>query len=180
MRAQPQALSVLQQIEPELHAGQLAVLPDVHAARHTPLTQCADVQSPFTLHTLAFAHLVVHVPPQSTSVSTPFLRPSVQLTVMQSELWQPPPEQSVGAVHDFPLAHFGHALPPQSTSVSKPFFIASEQLVVMHTPLEQALLAQSALTRQGPPVGHPLQVPPQSTSVSVPFLTESAQVGAKQ
>jgi hypothetical protein len=50
-------------------------------AEQTPETQLPLWQSALIAHTLPFAHLVAHEPPQSTSVSLPFLNVSVQLAV---------------------------------------------------------------------------------------------------
>jgi len=53
-------------------------VPAYHA---TPETQLPLWQSAFTAHSLPFAHFVAQEPPQSTSVSLPFLNVSVQLAV---------------------------------------------------------------------------------------------------
>ena len=50
-------------------------------AEQTPETQLPLWQSALTAQVRPFAHFVVHEPPQSTSVSLPFLNVSVQLAV---------------------------------------------------------------------------------------------------
>jgi hypothetical protein len=69
---------------------------------------------------------LAHVPPpQSTSVSAPFLTLSAQLAAWQmlpthTPLWQSPP-----FAHCLPAALFGQLAPPQSVSVSVPFLTLS-------------------------------------------------------
>src|SRR5581483_4748425 len=62
-------------------------------------------------------HLLVHEPPQSTSVSSPFLTASLQLAARQARLAQRPLWQSLPSAHIWPVAQGGHN-PAQSTSVS--------------------------------------------------------------
>ena len=50
-------------------------------AEQTPETQFPLWQSALIAHVLPFAHFVVHEPPQSTSVSLPFLKVSVHVAV---------------------------------------------------------------------------------------------------
>jgi hypothetical protein len=82
-------------------------------------------------------------PPQSVSVSAPFLTPSVQLEAWQTPLAQTPVVQSPPALHDEPMPQRGQ-VPPQSVSVSVPFWTPSLQLGVRqsesvpHTPLRQS------------------------------------------
>lgn len=114
-----------------------------------------------------------HVPPpQSMSVSSPFLMPSVQVGAAD---WQIP------ALHVDPL---GQTLP------HAPQFDASVASVT-HAPLQavcpagqgeqteftQLPLVQSPPVAQVLPSSHVGQVPPQSMSDSLPFLTPSWQVG---
>jgi hypothetical protein len=80
------------------------------------------------------------VPPQSTSLSFPFLTPSggLQSGAMHRQggagqlfpVPQTPLVQSPGTAQFLPSAHFlpGAQLPPQSISVSVPFFTESPQL----------------------------------------------------
>jgi len=79
-----------------------------------------------------FPHLVVQEPPQSTSVSSPFLTLSshaaflhvgLAALVSQNRLMQ-----SLLFLQPFPVAHLGQVPPPQSVSVSAPFFLLSLQL----------------------------------------------------
>jgi hypothetical protein len=79
-------------------------------------------------HDLSTAHSVVHVPPQSTSPSEPFLMPSVHVAATQLPLGQATEAQSSGVVHVFPVPQAGQ-IPPQSTSLSVPFFVPSVQPV---------------------------------------------------
>src|SRR5258708_39780490 len=90
-------------------------------AWQTPLAQRPEAQSPFPVHILPVPHAGQEPPPQSTSVSVPFLTPSEQLGAwhfppVHTMLWQSRP-----AEHDLPAGHAGHVPPPQSTSVSLPF-----------------------------------------------------------
>jgi len=87
----------------------------------TPPEQRLVVQSALTVHILDGVHLFAQLPPQSTSVSAPFLMPSLQLAaagVAQTPLLQKPLMQSVPTKQFFPFAHAKHVPPPQSTSVS--------------------------------------------------------------
>jgi hypothetical protein len=142
---------------------------------HTPLEQ--SLAPP---HALPVAHLAQLVPPQSTSLSPPFLtlsehvaawhRPPVQTPLWQSE---PPP-------HALPAAHLLVHEPPQSVSASLPFLTPSLHVAATHflVVLEHTRLRQSADTPHTLLTSQPEQEPPQSTSVSVPFLTVSLQLGA--
>ncbi len=120
-------------------------------------------------------------PPQSTSVSVPFLAESAQLGVpqMAGAPAQMPLRQSPEPRQSRPAAHFGHT-EPQSTSVSVWFFTPSEQVESWHRPFLQALLLQSPSTLQARFASHRRHVPlspPQSMSDSSAFFTPSAQVG---
>ncbi len=164
-----------------LHVSMRHLLPS-----HLPL----PAQSSLTpqvwpaMHSFGAARQVA--PPQSISVSRPFLRPSVQDASLHVPPMQKPVAQSVSMVHALPSEHRAeHAAPPQSTSVSPWFLTPSGQVGAWHafgapvqTPLVQSLLAAQLLLAAH--AGHPS--PPQSRSVSVPFLTRSAgtQVGTAQ
>src|SRR5689334_7414351 len=103
-------------------------------------------QSPSTMHILPSGHLghigrvAPPLPPQSMSVSFPFLMKSeqvgpVQVPWKQFTLWQ-----SLLRWHLKPSAHRGHKDPPQSTSVSSWFRTMSEQPAgaqwpILHEPL---------------------------------------------
>jgi len=140
--------------------------------------QTPDTQSVGTRQLLLSAHLGQVLPPQSTSVSSPFFTLSVQ-EVVQTPPLQAPDAQSVPALHDLPMPQAVQA-PPQSTSVSVPFFTLSVQLALAHFPeASQIPLMQSPAALQAPPAEHLGQVSPQSTSVSLPFFTLSVQLGAR-
>jgi hypothetical protein len=129
-------------------------------------------------------------PPQSTSVSMPFLKPSAQPGAAQRRVegLQNPEVQSVGAAQPIPFAHvFAWATqvaPPQSTPVSVPFFSPSVQLGVAHSfEALQKPEVQSVGAAQPIPSAHVFPwatqvAPPQSTPVSLPFFTPSVHVGA--
>jgi hypothetical protein len=158
-------------------------------ATQTPLAQFA----PLVPHIFPSAHgrLVgagAHEPPQSTSVSLPFLIVSLQLAGEQVPFGpQMPFMQSPATVQARPSPHvrFVGAIahePPQSTAVSLPFLTVSVQVGAAHAPAVQTPLAQFApLLAPLPhifPVAQGGQLPPQSTSVSVPFLVVSAHEAA--
>jgi hypothetical protein len=106
-----------------LHAGTWQTFP-----LHTPL-----VQSPPTLHAFKSAHFVAQDPPQSTSVSVPFLALSLQLPVVQTLLVQMPLTQSLPALHEKPPAQrLQLEEPPQSMADSPPFLTLS-----LHAPVAQ-------------------------------------------
>jgi hypothetical protein len=144
---------------------------------HTPLEQSvASAQLEPSLH-------AEHVPPQSVSVSEPFLAPSLQVGA-----WQVAglPEQtllvqSVETEQSLVSAHLAQVPPPQSTSVSVPFLTVSGQAAAWHffgVPLHTPLV-QSVVAAHDSPVPQRAQVvaPPQSTPVSRPFFTTSLQLG---
>ena len=80
-------------------------------------------QSVATAHVLVAGHAPHVPPPQSTSVSLPFLALSVQPGVWQMPLGQnrDAATQSVPVRHFLPTAHLVAQEPPQSMSVSLPF-----------------------------------------------------------
>jgi hypothetical protein len=82
-------------------------------------------------------------PPQSTSVSVPFLTRSAQLGGWQVPEEQTPLTQSVPPWQVLPSGHGAQIPPPQSTAVSLPFFTPSAQLAAWQVPAEQTPLAQS-------------------------------------
>jgi hypothetical protein len=117
-------------------------------------------------------------PPQSTSVSEAFFRPSLQVGVRQVPPRQVISVQSEWAAHVLPTAQLGQVPPPQSTSVSEPFFTASLQVGAWQRLFWHRLLWQSEPPRHSLLVAQRGQVPPpQSMSVSEPFFTPSLQVG---
>jgi hypothetical protein len=158
--------------------------PQVGAA-HWPAVQTPLTQSLAELHFWAVPHFFAgaHEPPQSTSVSVPFLTVSEHVGIWQTlgVPLQTPLVQSLAPTHFLPSAQAAHAPPPQSTSVSVPSRTRLLHPVDWHTVAVQTLLAQSPMTAQCCPSAHFLagaQDPPQSLSVSVPFLTVSEHVGA--
>jgi hypothetical protein len=77
---------------------------------------------------LKFGHGAQSAPPQSVSVSAPFLMPSVQAGAWQTLLAeQNPVVQSSPLRQLLPMAQSLHVPPPQSVSVSAPFLTPSLQ-----------------------------------------------------
>jgi hypothetical protein len=79
---------------------------------------------------LPAAHFAQEAPPQSMSLSAPFLTRSVQFGAWQragvplhTPLWQ-----SAATAQSLPLMHLEHTTPPQSMSVSSWFLTTSVQL----------------------------------------------------
>ena len=129
------------------------------------------------LQALPAAHLVLQLPPQSTSVSVPFFTPSVQVGTWQMLPVQTPLMQSPGPPQPPPSMQ-GPQFEPQSTPVSVPFLTLSEQVAVAHLPPVQTRLSQSEFAPQSLPSAHLLQVaPPQSTSLSSLVFVWSSQFG---
>lgn len=91
---------------------------------HLPPVQKPPVQSAGAAQSFPFAHLV-QLPPQSTSDSVPFLKPSVHVEVAQRPPVQAAPVQSLWVLQSMPSSHLGQVPPPQSTSVSEAFFVSS-------------------------------------------------------
>jgi P2-related tail formation protein len=89
-------------------------------------------QSPAALQILLVPHLGQSGPPQSMSVSLPFLATSEHVGSWQMLLRHTALVQSVPRVHDPPATHFGQLVPPQSTSVSLPFLASSVQVAAWH------------------------------------------------
>jgi hypothetical protein len=78
------------------------------------------------------------VPPQSTSVSTPFLTESAQLGARQvPSVPHTPLRQSALETQPSPVPQPGQAPPPQSTSVSVPFRAPSLHAGELHVPPAQ-------------------------------------------
>ena len=104
------------------------------AGTQVPAWQMSASQSAFATQAPPMGQRRHEVPPQSTSVSAPFLTLSEQAAARQT-LFRVPgrqrrPEheashtavlQSVPAVQSLPSPHFPHVAPPQSMSVSSPF-----------------------------------------------------------
>src|SRR5689334_17699859 len=92
----------------------------------------------------------MQLPPQSTSVSLPFLTPSVQT----------PFEQSAPTVQTLLSAHLLQVPPPQSTSVSAPFFMPSRQVPGTHLFAWQLAFVQSLFSRHSTQLALPSQTLP--------------------
>ena len=139
-------------------------------------------QSFATAHALPTSQAGHDVLPQSTSVSGPFLIPSVQVGAWQSPPMQLPLWQSVPSAQVLLGAQAGQPdpAPPQSTSVSLPFWTLSVQVRAAHAPAAQTRLAQSPPTLHFWAAAQPGQGPPQSTSVSLLFFTASVHEGGTQ
>jgi hypothetical protein len=113
------------------------------AATHAPavhLPLAGSTQSMLPEQPLPTAHLVLHVPPQSMSVSVPFSTRSVHVAAVHTFAVHLPlvgVTQSVFALHAPPTAQVGHVPPPQSAAVSAPFMIVSVHVAAAHLPLTQ-------------------------------------------
>jgi hypothetical protein len=125
-------------------------------------------QSPLPEQVLPLAHAEQLGPPQSTSVSLPFLTESAQLELEHLPAVHTPLTQSVPMEQTLPDTH-AEQLPPQSTSVSLPFLKASVQVGKAHKPTVHTPLTQSAPVPQPFPAAQSGHKPPQSMSVSRPF-----------
>jgi hypothetical protein len=146
-----------------------------------PPTQTPASQSPAILQIRPDAHLPAHAPPQSASVSLPFLTPSAHADAWHLDglpehtpLWQ-----SAAPTHSLPVTHLGQS-DPQSVSVSVWSFTPSVHVGARHVPAVHTPLWQSPPTVHVLVLshrGHRSDVPPQSTAVSSPFFTPSLQVG---
>jgi hypothetical protein len=99
---------------------------------HNPLTQSA-----FARQCLPSAQAGQDPPPQSMSVSFPFLTVSVQVGGAQTWPMHTRLVQSVANRHPWPGAQGGHVPPPQSTSVSLPSWVPFEQGGIMQLEFEQ-------------------------------------------
>ena len=125
------------------------------------------------------AHPGARAPPQSTSVSSPFVTPSLAVGSAQREAMHARETQSSATRHPRPTSHAGDAEPPQSTSVSSPFRTRSARGAA-HSPPSHTRLAQSRPVRHARPSPHEgARVPPQSTADSSPFMTPSSDRGAR-
>ena len=89
---------------------------------HTPLTQSEPIAQDWPA-----VHWAGQLPPQSTSVSSPFFTKSVQLAAWQTFRLHTPVVQSEGALQPLPGGQGAQPPPPQSMSVSVPFCTPSEQ-----------------------------------------------------
>jgi hypothetical protein len=156
-------------------------IPGVHWPEQIPLLHPLFAQSLSCAQCRPYAH-GEHEPPQSMSVSSPFLIESLHCAGTQTWLeLHAKVSQSVPRKHPPPTGHPGQLLPPQSLPVSSPFFTPSLQLgptgashlPPVHLPLSQSLPALHAWS-----AAHLLgQSPPQSTSVSLPSFFPFEQLG---
>jgi hypothetical protein len=135
--------------------------------RQTPETQsAATAQAPPRPHGS-------HGPPQSTSVSVPFLLESEQVGTTHLSLVHTFEMQSVSSLQPFVSSH-GPQRNPQSTSVSRPFWMLSPQFLSRQISSLQMPEVQSRSSPQLLPTtqrAHPSA--PQSTSDSSPFWDPS-------
>jgi hypothetical protein len=137
------------------------------------------MQSAPTAHAKPLAH-ALQPPPQSTSVSEPFLILSSQVPARRAHT---PLEhllllQSLSSRQRRSLSHALRQLPPQSTSLSLPLRWPSSQLAATHSAFTQISLLQSEVLAQRLPFEQAGHVPPQSMSVSEPFFALSLQLTA--
>lgn len=141
------------------------------AARQVPAVQTPLEQSPFVAQILVSAQSLpgTQPPPQSVSVSVPFLTESLQVGALQV-VAQTPLVQSVAALQVTPSAHLraGAQIPPQSTPVSVWFLALSVQVAAVQRLPEHSVLMQSVPAVQASPAAQRLQVlvPPQSIADS--------------
>jgi hypothetical protein len=148
--------------------------------RHTFASQLALMQSAAVTHVSPATHLGQELPPQSTSLSVPFLMASAQVTPMHVPFLHESVVQSDATTQRWVSLQGGQA-PPQSISVSVPFLTlslhaAGWQTELMHDcEIQSALVLQAWFVRQA---GH--ATPPQSTSVSLAFFTPSVHAAARQ
>jgi hypothetical protein len=131
-------------------------------------------QSEARLQTLPAAQaLQAPPPPQSMSVSVPFLTPSVQVAAWHVLVVVPEHTlllQSVPVTQILVLSQGEQLPPPQSVSVSVPFLVPSLQLLAWQKPPVHTAVWQSVFTEQCLPAAQSAaQLPPQSTSVSLEF-----------
>jgi hypothetical protein len=141
------------------------------------LRQTPDAQSVETTHSRPSAQ-GGHVPPQSTSVSVPFMELFAHEPFRQNPSMQRAPvSQSAVIRHFFPLVHTTQVPPPQSVSVSAPFSAPSPHVGDVHTDAVHKLDVQSVPATHEEPGKQRAQLPPQSRSVSLPFWSASAHAG---
>ena len=123
------------------------------------------------MHPAPPAQSLVHVPPQSTSVSPPFFEPSEHVPAEQEPFWHESPVAQSAALPHEPVPHGMQIALPQSMPRSDPFWIESVQLTAtqrrcgLHLPDAQSEFELH--WRRYPHLGQ--TVPPQSMSVSCPF-----------
>ena len=143
-----------------------------------PASQRPERQSAFFLQPLESAQ-PPQGPPQSTSLSPPFLMPSAQPGSPQWPLPHQPLMQFASVRQPWPRGQRGQSPAPQSTPVSTPFFWPSVHEAASQVPDAQNPVTHSAWLEHGSPVqaGQP---PPQSIPVSPPLCTPSAHAVSRQ
>jgi hypothetical protein len=145
-------------------------------ARQESVTQFALEQSDAPLHFLLVAQFGHDPPPQSTSVSVPFLMESVQVAPAQWPALHESVVQSAPTRQRSVSLHGGQA-PPQSMSVSMPFCKRSLQTAALQWKFWQICDRHSESPVHAWSARHAGQsVPPQSVSVSFAFATPSLHV----
>src|SRR5690606_16955522 len=129
----------------------------------------------------------LQLPPQSTSVSSPFRTLSSHSGAAHlSSSPHTPSTQSLFEAQISPTRHFGHSRPPQSMSVSPESSLPFEQNGGAHWACPAAVSthvsdSQSSSTSHGSPFAHlASQSPPQSIHVSKPLRTPSSHFGGWQ
>src|SRR5262245_22481708 len=105
---------------PALHTLNGQSLSCRHAVQVPPWHQ-RDLQSRSTVHLRPASHAAHTLPPQSTSVSRPFLEPSSQEMQTVRTASHCAVTQSSSVLQPWPRTQRTQAPPPQSTSVSLPF-----------------------------------------------------------
>jgi hypothetical protein len=102
------------------------------AVRQSPPVHTPLLQSPPATHARFVSQRgqVPLAPPQSMSVSSPFLTTSEHVGIWQREPEHTPLTQSVALPHALPAPHVAPHTPPQSTSDSVRFKTLSEQVAV--------------------------------------------------
>ncbi len=102
-------------------------LPSRQTSAHAPFAQLPPAQSLSTLQAWPGEQVGQALPPQSLSVSAPFLILSEHVGCEQVPLAQTPLSQSVACTHLSPGVQGEQPPPPQSTSVSLPDWTPSVQ-----------------------------------------------------
>ena len=121
------------------------------------------------MHAASVPHKAAHEPPQSVSLSSPFVYPSKQLTqippVQLPDLQSVPTKQSRPSMTQKPLAGSDELL---STQPTRSLATKGEAASGRHSALPVHEVSVTSAAAHGPQ-----SVPPQSMSVSSPFSTPS-------
>jgi len=123
--------------------------PAAHEIVHFPAEQSLPTQSDGVKQFWGGTHFGQSGPPQSMSLSLPFVTRSEQVGSAQrcssshTPLWQ-----SVGTAQPSPAGHALQAPPPQSLPVSLPLWVPSLQLAAWQVPSLHSPSRQSALLLQ--------------------------------